>query len=232
MRLLGDIHSDYRRYRATGVASWAGVLICSRGFWATCCYRIASAFVLHVHIPIVRPCLRAGCLLVQLAVEIVTGISLPPECEIGPGLYIGHFGPVILNSGVRLGHNCNLSQGVTVGIAGRGPRRGCPIIGDRVYIGVNAVLIGQIEIGNDAAIGAGAVVTKSVAACAVVAGNPACVISYKGSFDFVRYDNMDFDPARLEALVSSDRLSQDAVAGRRGHNPAIVPERIRALNHL
>jgi serine acetyltransferase len=151
------------------------------------------------------------CLLVQLVVEILTGISLPPECEIGPGLYIGHFGPVILNSGVRLGRNCNLSQGVTLGVAGRGTKRGCPIIGDRVYIGVNAVLIGPIEVGNDVAIGAGAVLTKSVAACAVVAGNPACVISHKGSFDFVQYDRMDVDSARSEALTLSELRSTASV---------------------
>jgi serine O-acetyltransferase len=152
-----------------------------------------------------------------MVVEVFTGISLPAECEIGPGLYIGHFGPVILNADVRLGRNCNLSQGVTIGVGGRGARRGCPIIGDRVYVGANAVLIGRIEIGNDCAIGAGGVVTKSMPACAVVAGNPAGVVSRKGSFDFVQYDEMDSDSERLAACALSERLSQGSFNTSGGH---------------
>jgi serine O-acetyltransferase len=139
----------------------------------------------------------------QKLVEIVTGIHLPPRCSIGPGLYIGHFGPIILNPQVSLGANCNLSQGVTIGIAGRGDNRGCPALGDRVYVGAGAIIFGKIHIGNDAAVGAGAVVTSSVPARAVVVGNPAKLISYNGSFDFVHYDGMEKDPERLQALSAA-----------------------------
>jgi serine O-acetyltransferase len=65
--------------------------------------------------------------------------------------------------------------------------RGSPTIGDRVYVGSGARLIGRITIGNDVAIGANAVVTKNLPDNAVAVGVPAKIISYEGSKDFVVY---------------------------------------------
>jgi serine O-acetyltransferase len=132
--------------------------------------------------------------------EIFTSISLPPDCVVGRGLYIGHFGTIIVSPMVRIGSNCNLSQGVTVGFGGRGEKGGYPIIGNRVYIATNAVIIGKITIGDDAVIGAGAVVTRSVPPRAVIVGNPARISSFSGSFDLVSYDGMEQDADRLASL--------------------------------
>jgi serine O-acetyltransferase len=104
---------------------------------------------------------------------------------------------------VRIGKNCNLSHSVTIGYKQRGSRQGAPVIGDRVYIGPNSVLVGDIHIGNDVAIGAGSIVVKSVPDRAVVAGNPAQILSYAGSFEMVTYDHMERDPARIESLAAS-----------------------------
>jgi serine O-acetyltransferase len=145
--------------------------------------------------------------------EIVTGISLPPECFVGEGLYIGHFGTVIISPSSRIGSNCNLSQGVTLGFGGRGEKGGHPTIGNRVYIAANAVVVGNITVGDDAVIGAGAVVTKSVSPRAVIVGNPAQVSSYKGSFDFIRYDGMEHDPARIASLASQAPEGREPAAG-------------------
>jgi serine O-acetyltransferase len=142
---------------------------------------------------------------IQKWIEIVTSIHLPPECEIGRGIYLGHFGPTIVHPRVKIGSNCNLSQGVTIGVVQRGKRRGVPTIGDRVYVGPNAVIIGSIIIGNDVAIGAGAVVTESLPDRAVVIGNPARIVSYKGAFDFVRYDSMEQDPSRIASLKEAEK---------------------------
>jgi serine acetyltransferase len=57
-------------------------------------------------------------------VEITTGISISPDCRIGPGLYIGHFGQIILHSDVVMRRDCNLSQGVTIGLAEKDGRWG------------------------------------------------------------------------------------------------------------
>jgi serine O-acetyltransferase len=204
MSFIKDVYSDYRRCRATGDGSWIDIIFFHQGFWATCIYRLAKAVRSRIQMRALRMIPSFGLRIVEKMIEIVTSISLPSECEIGPGLYVGHFGPLILNSQVRIGRNCNLSQGVTIGVAGRGDKRGSPILGDRVYVGPNAILIGKITIGNDAAVGAGAIVTKSVPPGAVVAGNPARILSYKGSFDFVRYDGMDSDPERIAAMEALD----------------------------
>lgn len=95
----------------------------------------------------------------------------------------------------------------------RGKRAGVPNIGHRVCIGPNAVLIGNLTVGDDAAIGAGAVVTESIPARGVAVGNPARTISSKGSFEYVLYDGMEVDPARLESLRRRDELADKPMAG-------------------
>lgn len=89
----------------------------------------------------------------------------------------------VLASGISegaIGENCNIGQGVTIGIAGRGEKKGVPQIGNKVYIAPGAKIIGKIIIGNNVMIGANSVVTKDVPDNAVVAGVPAKIISYKG----------------------------------------------------
>lgn len=147
----------------------------------------------------------------QKFAEIISGISLPIECIIGRGLYIGHFGNVILSPDAQLGNNCNLSQGVTVGRKQRGREQGSPKIGNRVYIGPNAIVIGGISIEDDVAVGAGTVVTKSIPTRSVVVGNPGRIISENGSFEFVRYLNMQYDEDRkISISLRSARASDMA----------------------
>jgi len=177
------------------------VILFSQGLWACAVYRISHYVFYATKIPIFTRFLRFFCQVARKCIEIITGISLPPECYFGKGLYIGHFGTIIIHSRVRIGNNCNLSPGVTLGWGGRGRNSGVPTLGDRVYIANNAIVIGNVTIGDDAVVGAGAVVTKSVSPRAVVVGNPARIASYRGSFDFVRYDGMESDPERLASLA-------------------------------
>jgi len=113
------------------------------------------------------------------------GIDIPYTTAIGSGLYIGHFGGIFINADAVIGNNVNISQGVTIGQSSRGKRAGCPTIGDNVYIGPGAKIIGAIRIGNNVAIGANCVVTKDVPDHAVVVGIPGEVISYKGSDGYI-----------------------------------------------
>lgn len=115
------------------------------------------------------------------------GISIPFDTEIGPGFFIGHFGGIVVNGRARIGRNCNISHGVTLGQTNRGPRQGCPVIGNRVYIGPGAKVIGAVTVGDGAAIGANAVVTRDVPPGAVVAGAPARVVSMNGSTGYVEF---------------------------------------------
>lgn len=118
------------------------------------------------------------------------GISIPYTTQIGAGFYIGHFGNIVVNGMSRIGNNCNISHGVTLGMTNRGQHKGYPEIGDNVYIGPGAKIIGAVKVGNNAAIGANCVVTKDVPENAVVVGIPGKVISYNGSHGYV--DNTDY----------------------------------------
>ena len=103
--------------------------------------------------------------------------------EIGPGLCVGHAiaGGIIMNDKTRIGKNCNIHHGVTIGVKNRGCAVGVPVFGDNVYIGPGAKVIGGIRIGNNVAIGANAVVTHDVPDNAVVGGVPARILSHNGS---------------------------------------------------
>lgn len=202
MSVADLIRSDFRRYMATGARRPLRLILFTQGLWASCVYRVCHHLFYRTRIPLLRSAVRFGCQVARKWMEIITGISLPPECFIGPGLYIGHFGNIIISPEVRIGSNCNLAQGITLGYGGRGEKGGYPTLGNRVYIAANAVVVGKITIGDDAVIGAGAVVTKPVPPRAVVAGNPSRIISYRGSFDFVLYDGMEHDPDRQAALES------------------------------
>jgi serine O-acetyltransferase len=113
------------------------------------------------------------------------GISIPPDTNIGCGFYIGHFGGIVVNSKSVIGRNCNISQGVTLGQANRGKNKGTPILGDNVYIGPGAKIIGAVKIGNNVAIGANCVVTKDIPDNSVVVGIPGKVISQEGTSGYV-----------------------------------------------
>lgn len=113
------------------------------------------------------------------------GIAIPYNAQIGPGLYIGHYGGIIINSDTIIGRNCNINHGVTAGVKYGGKNPGVPTIGDRVYLGPGCKVIGGVHLGNDVAVGANAVVVDHVPDSGVVAGVPARVISLKGSAGYV-----------------------------------------------
>lgn len=124
------------------------------------------------------------------------GISIPYSTKIGSGFVIGHFGGIVVSDRAVVGKNCTIAHGVTVGKANRGKNKGYPTIGDNVYIGPGAKIVGKVRVGNNVAIGANCVVTRDVPDNAVVAGVPGEVISYNGSKDYVkRTDYPGFIPA-------------------------------------
>lgn len=110
-------------------------------------------------------------------------IDIPSTVTIGPGLYLSHPMAIVLNPTTVIGRNCNLSQFTTIG-ANHGQAAN---IGDYVYIGPDVSLVENISIGNDATIGAGAVVVKDIPEGATAAGNPAQVISWKPGRRYIKH---------------------------------------------
>lgn len=102
-------------------------------------------------------------------------IELYEKTEIGEGLYVGHPYCITINSKAVIGKNCNIHKGVTIGQENRGARKGTPIIGDNVWIGVNSTIVGKIVIGNDVLIAPNTFVNTDIPDHSVVFGNP-CIV--------------------------------------------------------
>ena len=113
------------------------------------------------------------------------GLDISPTTKIGPGLYIGHFGGVVVSPFAVLGFNVNIAKGATIGATSRGKRKGAPILQDRVWIGANATVVGRITVGEEALIAPGAYVNFDVPSRAVVLGNPGRIVSNAGSAGYV-----------------------------------------------
>ena len=91
--------------------------------------------------------------------SVKLGFSIPINV-FGPGLSIAHYGVIVVNSAARVGKNCRIQEGVNIGATNGS--KAAPQIGDNVFIGTGAKIIGDITIADDVAIGANAVVVKSI----------------------------------------------------------------------
>lgn len=102
----------------------------------------------------------------------------------GPGLCIEHYGCVIINQHARLGANCRIIGNAVVGATADDR---VPVIGDNVFIGFGAAIIGEVAVADGIAIGANAVVSRSISTPGVtVGGIPARIISEKGSEQYLK----------------------------------------------
>ena len=104
-------------------------------------------------------------------------IQILPSVKIGEGFYISHLGRIIINPKASLGKNVNISTGVVIGQENRGKRQGVPEIGNNCWIGPNAVIVGDIKIGDDVLIAPLSFVNFDVPDHSIVIGNPAKIIS-------------------------------------------------------
>lgn len=175
MSWVHDFKLDIDRYRRRDAVPTLRVVASQQGLWALLQYRVARAtYVSDLPDPVKKP-LLAGMSVWHKAIEVTTGISLPKEASIGPGLTIAHIGNVVVNPGASLGRGCTIQQGVTIGLSWGKGRHGVPVIGDNVYIGTNAVVAGRITVGDHAAISANSLVLRDVPARGFARGVPAQV---------------------------------------------------------
>ena len=106
------------------------------------------------------------------------GLEIYYDTKIGKGLYLGHPYNITINASAVIGENCNIHKGVTIGQENRGVRKGSPVIGDCVWIGINAAIVGNIKIGSDVLIAPNSYVNCDVPDHSVVFGNP-CIIKHR-----------------------------------------------------
>jgi serine O-acetyltransferase len=108
---------------------------------------------------------------------LITSATIGRNADMGPGFVILHSVGVVINTNVRAGRNLVIYHGVTLGAE----RNRSPLLGDDVYIGAGAKIIGGVRIGSNVRIGANAVVTKDVPDGATVVGIPARIVRMNGA---------------------------------------------------
>jgi len=153
--------------RRAGPARWA-----DRAFWVIATYRLGRR-IIAIRSEWRRRLLLTLFLPFARLVETICRMSMPVFAEIGEGLRISSCGMIFIHSNVRIGRNCRLSRGVTIGNAREGGPT--PIVGDNVEIGAYAQILGGVRIGDGAKIASMSVVLKDVPVGAVAAGIPAKV---------------------------------------------------------
>lgn len=105
-----------------------------------------------------------------LAAEVISGVFLDRDTEIGEDFHLVHAGGINIHPDVVIGDRVGLMHGVTLGT---GPDGGAPVIGDDVFIGANATVLGAVTIGAGARVAANSLVIRDVPEGALAIGVPA-----------------------------------------------------------
>lgn len=138
------------------------------GFKAVRAYRKANWFFKHN--------LKFISQLISQRARKKTGIEIHPGAEIGEGLFIDHGMGVVIGETTKIGHNCTIYQNVTLGGTGKETGKRHPTLGNNIFVGAGARILGSINVGSNSKIGAGAVILKDVPQNSTVVGVPGKIV--------------------------------------------------------
>jgi serine O-acetyltransferase len=174
-RLFCNIRADLARARVDNVGpgwwnTYLGIFL-KPGTMAVLTYRF-SRWARGIRVPILRQALVVTAGVLRFAAEIVTGVSISPKANIGPGLVV-HTTYGVFVGATTIGKNCFVQHGVVIAYGIRG-------IGDNVYFGPGAKAIGNATIGNNVIVAANSVVVNDVPDDTTVMGVPARISVARG----------------------------------------------------
>ena len=171
------IHYDIERYlhieynKSSFIKRYIYLLF-RQDLWAVIIFRFGKWVNYKCQIPLFCYFLKILYFFMRKFSEIILTIGIWPDSDIGPGLTL-HYGGIYIKA--KIGKDCFVSQQVTIGHIGGGKGGGVPTIGNNVYIGAGAKIMGDIKIGDNVRIGANAVVIKDVPTNSIAVGVPAHV---------------------------------------------------------
>jgi len=164
--MFNNLRSDLKSYKG----DWG-----AQGFWVMGVYRFGR-WRYQVRPAILRKLFSIVYKVLYKFIQIITGIELPCEAEIGRNFVIDHFGGIVISGYAKFGDNCRIRNGVVVGLKNI-ENIAAPVIGNNVDIGAGAKVLGDIKIGNNVVIGANAVVICDVPDNSIAVGVPAVIKS-------------------------------------------------------
>jgi serine O-acetyltransferase len=167
---LADIRAPLERDPAA--RGWLDVLLSYPGFHAITAHRMLHPLY-RVGVPVLPRFLSQ-------AVRFFTGVEIHPGATIGKGFFIDHGMGVVIGETSEIGEGCTIYQGVTLGGTSLSHGKRHPTLGRGVVVGVNAVVLGAITLGDKVRVGGGSVVVKDVPANATVVGVPARIVAQDG----------------------------------------------------
>lgn len=182
---MSKFTEDLSRYREQGYRGkdlWLNPAV-----WAVASYRLSNWLYVEKPTALIRIPLKLLSFILVKSCVIVLEMDIDPQATIGGGLYIGHTGGVHIHPGAVLGRNCDVAHRVTIGASAMG-RLGVPTLGDDVYVGTGATLVGKIKIGNGAKIAANTLVMSNVSAGATVMGVPGRIVMRAKAPEEVSHD--------------------------------------------
>lgn len=171
--MISDFKADCARYKASGESRRR--MAFNPAVWCLFWYRLGRWIYRPRKLPILWLPAKIIHLFGATFIEAFLQMRLNVQAQIGSGMLIAHCGGITLHPDVVIGENCDLAHHVTLGTRGVGSR-GVPRLGNNVYVGTNAVLIGPIVVGDGARIAANSLVTRDVPPGATVMGVPAVIV--------------------------------------------------------
>jgi serine O-acetyltransferase len=174
------LRETIRAYRERDPAARSNleVLLCYPGLHAVLWHRLAQAFWRRRMHLIGRFASHLG--------RFLTGIEIHPGARLGRRLVIDHGMGVVIGETAEIGDDCYFYHQVTLGGTSLAKGKRHPTVGNRVIIGAGAKVLGPIQLGDDARVGANAVVVQAVPAGTTVVGIPARPVDRRAERDAVR----------------------------------------------